>query len=780
MVAELATVKRIFLEVAAVSKDRHESLLASLCANEEGAIEQVRALLAHAESDLPQFPGPQEFQDPDESERIGKFTILRRLGEGGMGVVYLARSEEPPRDVALKVVPAGADNEMIMRRFRTECELLARFEHPNIARIYESGVVEGPVAFPFFALEFVDGEPISVWCAKNQLSVRERLELCATVAEAIHYAHERGVVHRDLKPENILVGRDGVPKILDFGLARCVEPSEDQSRLTREGVLLGTLAYMSPEQAAGDDDVDARADVYSLGVLCYEILAGQRPFELSSRAGVSFVKTILECEPVRLRLRNPALDRDLECVVSVAMSKDRESRYESAKELARDLRRYLDGLAVVARGPARWYRLRKHVARARRPILWIGLVLCLSLAGGWWWSRRGGGALAREEYFAAAQECLQRLEAGFNAEDRDDLLNLAEHLRYDDRTRGLVEGLLELSELRNHSQTVVMCNRLLAEIDRERGEFRRAIDRYQRANAAQRRDSGQDKDEYIKQEADLRMVIGEEVEALELLRSIGASPPDCKKYESLANVASDGGAFRRAIDLFERAGDPAIHNSSHVSLALLNRRIAGLYCILGEYESAEGYVAHALRALDDSPDVVELVWCRNTLGVIYRDSGRFAAAEREFQYVLDKRMALEASGEFVGAVMNNWGRLEERRRSLQQARRLFGQAWGLGDESSRVRSDASLGLARLQVLHDPQGAIVRAREALQSRESKFYSNHRLLGEALAVLGLCRAAAGYADGREKFRQGRGIVVARLGDDNALVRHLDKLFDEVVKD
>ena len=214
---------------------------------------------------------------------IGRYRIIRLLGEGGMGAVYEAEQDSPQRTVALKVIRAGYATDEMLRRFENETQALGRLQHPGIAQIYDAGTAETPLGRqPYFAMELVRGETLLKYCDEHKLNVRQRLELVAKICDAVQHAHQRGLIHRDLKPANIIVGEDGQPKILDFGVARLTDSDAQATRQTDIGQLIGTLAYMSPEQVLGDPaEVDTRSDVYALGVILYELLAGKMPYMLS-------------------------------------------------------------------------------------------------------------------------------------------------------------------------------------------------------------------------------------------------------------------------------------------------------------------------------------------------------------------------------------------------------------------------------------------------------------------------------------------------------------------
>jgi len=315
-------------------------------------------------------------------EWVGAYRVLRKLGEGGMGVVYEAEQQRPRRHVAVKVVRGGrAVDELQVRMFQREVEALARLDHPDIAAIYESGcTAEGQ---HFFAMELIRGQPLDEHLRArggtlDAAELRSRLALFARIATAVHYAHQRGVIHRDLKPSNIVVTADGI-KVLDFGLARAVEADRALVTLATEiGVIKGTLAYMSPEQARGQPDaIDVRTDVYALGVILYEMVAGARPYDITRSTLVEAVRVIEEQTPRPLGTYLARRDADVETIARKALEKDRDRRYASAAELAGDIERYLRSEPILARPPSTIYQLRKLVARHRLPAALAGLVLLL-------------------------------------------------------------------------------------------------------------------------------------------------------------------------------------------------------------------------------------------------------------------------------------------------------------------------------------------------------------------------------------------------------------------
>jgi serine/threonine protein kinase len=343
-------------------------------------------------------------------ETFGSFRLVRLLGEGGMGMVYLAEQDQPiARQVAIKIIKLGMDTRAVLSRFQLEQQALARMDHPNIARVYEAGSSEQ--GRPYFVMEYVPGVPITEYCDRHRLDTRQRLELFVQVANAVQHAHQKGVIHRDLKPSNVLVmERDGeaVPKIIDFGLAKATEQRlTEESLFTETGVLIGTPEYMSPEQASlGGTHVDTRTDIYSLGVLLYELLVGAVPFDSRAlRAGGydEIRRVIRETDPPRpasrlqllgtraaeiasrratdvARLRKQ-VQGDLDWITLKTLEKDPARRYASASDLAADIRRHCDGEPVSAAPPSGAYRLRKFAARHVLELTAAAVVLLALLAG---------------------------------------------------------------------------------------------------------------------------------------------------------------------------------------------------------------------------------------------------------------------------------------------------------------------------------------------------------------------------------------------------------------
>lgn len=409
-----ARIEELFTGAAELESGARSAFLAAAAGDDVELRAEVESLLAEHDRDpaflerpawaAAAYPDPRGHLAELEKmpARIGAYTILGLLGDGGMGRVYLAEREAPGfrQRVALKVMRRGLDTDHLIQRFRNERQILATLNHPNIARLLDVGATDS--GLPFFVMEHVEGDSIVDHCDRRRLGLAHRLQLFRTVCATVHHAHQNLVVHRDLKPSNILITDAGVPKLLDFGIAKILDPERSGigSATTRAGERLLTPEYSAPEQVRGDV-VTTACDVYALGVLLYELLTGRHPHEPARRQGPELARRVLETDPpppsavvaeglgtaerARARSTTPdplrrALAGDLDTIVLTALRREPEERYPSALALADDIRRHLDGLPVEARPATVGYRLRKF-ARRNRTAVAGGVLLILLLAG---------------------------------------------------------------------------------------------------------------------------------------------------------------------------------------------------------------------------------------------------------------------------------------------------------------------------------------------------------------------------------------------------------------
>jgi serine/threonine protein kinase/tetratricopeptide (TPR) repeat protein len=584
-----------------------------------------------------------EREGPAREGAIGPYRLLARLGAGGFGVVYLAEQTAPiHRRVALKLLRAGFETATVLRRFAIERELLARFDHPAIAKVLDAG--EGPDGQPYLVVEFVPGEAITEFARRHQLDLEARLRLFLEVCEGVQHAHQRGVIHRDLKPSNVLVmERDGVPtpKIIDFGLARALGGASREAELTREGTLLGTLEYMSPEQADGDADIDIRADVYALGVLLHELLVDDLPHgrrrwrEASLGQQLEMIRTREPARPSALaRTKELArrLGGDLDWIVLKALAKDRERRYRTVAELAEDLVRHASNRPVLA-GPPSWSYATKKFARRHRAEVLAAVLVLLSTLGALAYGAHAFRRMDAERGVAvAARAQAEEAEAKQREErERAELLNR------------FLEGLLVQGNPLVAGTRIALSD-ILARADEAlaRGavpDERTALRLYDLL-AQSYRGLG------LNAEAERAFAKLEE----RLLRRDGAAAPSVLRARvERAWAMARAGRAAEALPLLEAADQRYRElGESGVEAHLARGHLAAVLKDLGRVEEAERLYHEVIEGLERASEVEKVAAMRLNYAILLRETGRTAEAVATLRDLEAELTELEAGDRLQG------------------------------------------------------------------------------------------------------------------------------------
>jgi eukaryotic-like serine/threonine-protein kinase len=607
--------------------------------------------------------------------RIGRYRVLRLLGEGGMGAVYEAEQEFPHRTVALKVIRAGYATREMLRRFENEAQALGRLQHPGIAQIYDAGMADTPFGRqPYFAMELVHGQSLLAYCDAHRLDLRQRLELMAKICDGVQHAHQRAIIHRDLKPANILVDDSGQPHILDFGVARLTDSDTYATMQTNVGELVGTLAYMSPEQLLGDPaEIDTRSDVYALGMILYEVVAGRPPYAIG-RELTQAVQTIREEEPPPLRSVNRACSGDVETIVGKALEKDKTRRYASAAELAEDLRRHLRDEPIAARPPSASYLLRKFAQRNRALVTGVAAVFVALVLG----------------VVASTREAVQARRAEADARQQSAIAQAVNDFLQND--------LLAQASAKNQSGSTHPDPDL---------KVRTALDR-----AAVRIEGKFSHQPEV--EAAIRETVG-------------------NTYAELAQYAESRKQLERALDLERRVWGP----ENPKTLNALNH-LGRIAWHQGRYPEAEALLAPALeverRVL--GPQHPDTLFCMNNLANVYRAERKNAQAEALYSQTLEiRRRVLGREHPDTLISMNNLANVYWSQGKFGQADALYSQTLAiqrrvLGPE----HPDTLLSMGNLADTCAKEGKFTQA-EALFTRTLEI--SRRVLGpehpETLAFL-----------------------------------------------
>jgi len=870
-------VETLYQRACDLAPERREAFLQAECGADAQLRSELASLLGHyaaASSNFLAMPvhDLERHSDADRTtpQRIGTYTIIRMLGRGGMGTVYEAEQSQPRRRVALKVVRSDAVTDDALRRFRHEAEALGQLGHPGIAQIYEFG--EARVWFrdvpthtqPYFAMELVQGRLLREYAASGNLKRAGLLELFACVCDAVQHAHQKGVIHRDLKPTNILVVEEGTeppatagtlrhegtkgreateqrsdeatkgkhsalstqhsapsaqPKILDFGLAR-IATDEPLSVRTQADHVLGTIAYMSPEQVSGDwRNVDTRSDVYSLGVILYELLSGRLPLNCNNLSLPEAARVIREDAPAPLSSADASLRGDLETIVACAMQKEAARRYASAGDLAADVRRFLKREPISARPATALYQMRRFAQRNRALVTGFAATFAALVLGIIGTSaglvraerRRSEAETARREEerqrkAADEQRALAEQRYAETLQVADFQSEMLREIDVDAMGRGIMQGLREQVKSGLEREWIGQWpdrrRRTPEEVDQALAIFDAAAAPSQPADVARR----------IMDEFVLGL-------AGDALQAEFADQPlvQAKMHDAIGRTYQSLGCYDAALPHLKSALDLRRHQlgMEHTQVATSANNLAILHQDMGDHAEAERLhretlemrrrlqgeshpdVATSLNNLagvlrsQGKPDEAEplyresLALCRkwlgnehahvasslNNLGLLSQDKGDYAAAERLLREGLDMRRKLLGSEHAdVSASLDNLAGLLRRRGNLSEAEPLLRESLAIsrkifGDEHPHVATTLSSLALVLQDKAEFRAAEPLLREALALRRKLLGNRHPAVAAALNNLGLLLHHMGEFETAEPlYREALAIRRSVLGDDN----------------
>jgi len=698
-------------------------------------------------------------------DQIGRYKLLRVLGEGGMGILYLAEQQYPiRRRVVMKVIKPGMDSRRVIARFEAERQALALLDHPNIAHVYDAGMTEA--GRPYFVMEYIKGLPITEYCDHHKLSIEDRIDVFQQVCHAIQHAHQKGIIHRDIKPSNILVCTEqdkAVPKIIDFGVAKAIgQPLTERTLFTEQGQLFGTPEYMSPEQAdMANEDIDTRSDIYSLGVLLYVLLTGVLPFDAETlrQGGIDRIRqTICQTDPktpsTRLtRLGEEAkkvaenrsteittlaksLHRELEWIPLKAMRKQRSERYRSASELADDIENYRNGEPLSAGPPGTVYRLRKFVRRNRVLVVAAVVVLTVLVAG-----------IVVSTVFAIGQ-ARARTEAQLIADFlENDVLGSAGKARVGEATvsyilnaasqslagkfkdKPLIEASIRLKLGFNWRQ--------IGETDEAEQHFLKAIDIYKQHYGEAHlttlntmdylgyiyEDQGRYRDMERLWTRILKIrqnVYGEEYPA-GTINGLGVALCHLGKYEEAESF------FNKALQL-EKAWYE-VGGERFNMFPYLKRNLTRVYTATGRYEEAEQLLLKAIEGHGWDVEYGVNIRYSTELANVYREWGKYDKAEPLFNKTLKALRLIKGDEHFLTSLcMYGLARLYVDQDRHKEAEKLFDEALPIARR--RLREDHPVTLRfvnALAVLHTKQEQYDEAKklfnEALKGRRHELGEDH---------------------------------------------------------
>jgi eukaryotic-like serine/threonine-protein kinase len=684
--------------------------------------------------------------------RLGSYRIDRELGRGGMGAVYLAlrADDEYDKKVAIKVLRWGISSEDLVQRFRQERQILASLEHPNIAALLDGGTASGGLSY--FVMEFVDGVPIDEYCSAHHLPQRTRLELVRIVCAAVHVAHRSLIVHRDLKPANILVTEGGVPKLLDFGIAKLLQVPDTATQM------LMTPAYASPEQLSGGP-ITTSTDVYGLGLLLHLLLIGRlplRPWQVEGAGGQGDTTTPADAASPRRDAGGKELPRlrgDLARIVAMALQHDPAKRYPSAQALANDIGRYLSGQPVAARDDSWSYRTAKFVQRHRAAVAAAALMLALIIGSGITTALSLRKSILQQRRAEAISSFLEQLFAIPDPNrSRGETVTAREVL--DRGSRDIQNKLQEQPEIR------AALMETMVKVYENLGLYRPALDLAQKTVALRRKTLGHDDPDLADSLHSLASALREmghneaaepylrEALAIQRDHAHGDDPELARGMNNFASLLQDNGHFDEAEHVYRDALDMKrrLNKGDNEDVAMgLHNLAEFLAWDRKNYAAAEPLywesIAMRQRLVGPAPDP-RVAKTLNGLGNLYQDKKDLIGAERFYRQALAMRLALNKNSPEVARTLNNLASLRLQRGDARDAQTLFQQALdvydqGHLDQHSLDHAVILRNLADLLCRREPAQGEPLARQALSAWQHAKPGNWRI-ADAESVLGGCLA------------------------------------------
>ncbi|MGD9347071.1 MAG: tetratricopeptide repeat protein, partial [Candidatus Aminicenantes bacterium] len=706
-----------------------------------------------------------------------KYKLIEELGRGGMGVVYKAEQFQPiKRSVAFKIIKLGMDTHRVIARFETEKQALAVMDHPNIAKVFDAGATE--TGRPYFVMELVQGLPLSGYCDRHNLTTRERLELFIPICQAVQHAHQKGVIHRDLKPSNVIVSVQEdkpVPKIIDFGIAKATgHRLTEQTLYTEQGQLIGTPEYMSPEQAEMTGlDVDTRTDIYSLGVMLYELLVGVLPFDAKTlrEGGLSEIQRIIrEVEPLKASTRlskegetqteivkhrktdlaslQRQLRGDLDWITLKAMAKDRTRRYATASELASDIANYLRDEPIQASPPSTTYRMRKYIRRHKTGVIAAGVV-ALALVIGITGTSIGLIKARRAEKKARIEAETARQVSGF-----------------------LVD-LFEVSDPNEAKGNSITAREIL---DKGAQKINRELESQPLVQARLMNTMGLVYHN-LGLYGDARSLLEESLAIRE--SALGAESKEvAKSLEDLGNNYLSEGDHEKARQYLERSLElrKKIFGPEHTTVASTMNNLANNFQAVGNYEEARAFYERSIAIWEGAlgPDSLDLAAPLNNLGLLLYKVGNYEQALQMYERALRIKEKEEGVDHpkitdtlhNLGMLYSELGEREKARHHFERALEITEKAFG-PEHPYVADTRRSLGILYAQS-SEYEKALTYFQEVLEIDRKAFGESHALVGSDTANLGLLNFEMGnYAEARPLLERGAAIKEKALGPEHPLI-------------